>query len=79
MTRRSDRTLKKVTIRVWEDDWAALEEISHFQDAEVNRLAREMFHTFITQSRALAQRNMDRLPPPPAFSMDELDEATLDV
>jgi hypothetical protein len=74
MARLSERPLKKITIRVWEADWNLLEEMAHSQDVEPNRLIREMLHRYIIQTEALVRKNIDRLPPPPAFSMDELSD-----
>lgn len=79
MARRPGPPMKKVTIRVYTADWAILTEMARLQDIEPNRVLREMLHSYVNQSSALARRNIDRLRPPPAFSMDELKEAVENV
>lgn len=55
-------TLKRVCIRVWEDDYEKLQKVAKSGgDVGVNMLIREIVHSYVVQLAALERRNLDRL------------------
>ena len=55
-------TLKRVCIRVWEDDYEKLQKVAKSNgDVGVNMLIREIVHSYVVQLAALERRNLDRL------------------
>ena len=55
-------TLKRVCIRVWEDDYEKLQQVAKSNgDVGVNMLIREIVHSYVVQLAALERRNLDRL------------------
>lgn len=75
MPRISEHPLIKVTMRLRRDDVATIKDIARTKGVSENLIFREVIHSYAIQSEALVRKTIDKLPPAPAFSIEELTDA----
>lgn len=57
----SDRPLRRVCVRLWEDNCQTIETISRTTGVSFNQIVREAIRSYATQLRALEQKNLDKI------------------
>lgn len=62
----SEKPLARICVRIWQDDYLRLRQVSAAAgDVGLNLLIRTIIHSYITQLDALERRNLDALDPGP--------------